>query len=133
MKFLIIAIFVCLVFAQAPPRKEDCPPEVTTHGDTVQATMLWQAISNGNIEAVKSSIDATPCLIYVRANDGRGPLFWAYEFKRMDIVRYLISKGVSETEFDTYGNVPRDLMPKNDGINVAFKPSPGMKCCHLIF
>lgn len=125
MKHLFFIICFVFVLSQVIPKKEDCPKEITEFNDSAPATMLWEQISQGNTQAVENSIESTPCLIYVRARDGRGPLFWAYEFKRFDLVRYLISKGAEENERDNQGNLPKDLAPPNSGFDLKFKPSQG--------
>lgn len=125
MKHLFLVCCIIFVFSQNP-KKEDCPKEITDHVDSAPATMLWEQISQGNNQGVQSAIEATPCLIFTRAKDGRGPLFWAYEFKKYDLVRYLISKGAEENVRDIEGNFPKDLAPGNGGFDLKFTPSPGL-------
>ena len=59
--------------------------------DTDLTTSLWAAISNGDEKALKTILSENSQAARVRARDGRGPLFWAYEYGMADMVQLLIS------------------------------------------
>jgi len=42
----------------------------------------------------------------VYSEDGRGPLFWAYEYERYDMVKLLLDKGADAAAVDVKGNTP---------------------------
>jgi dolichyl-diphosphooligosaccharide--protein glycosyltransferase len=42
----------------------------------------------------------------VRSQDGRGPLWWAYEFGRQDMVDMLVKSGAKTDEPDAGGTLP---------------------------
>jgi ankyrin repeat protein len=44
---------------------------------------------------------SVPC-----SEDGRGPLFWAYEYERYDMVKLLLDKGADAAAVDVKGNTP---------------------------
>ena len=54
-----------------------------------------------------------PAVVDLRAADGRGALFWAYEFSRMDIVKLLLDNGATDDDVDVHGNTPRSLLGKS--------------------
>ena len=49
-----------------------------------------------------------PPLLYLTrvSEDGRGPLFWAYEYERYDMVKLLLDKGADAAAVDAKGNTP---------------------------
>merc|ERR1719382_1894117 len=46
-----------------------------------------------------------------RSGDGRGPLFWAYEFKNVDALALLIHMEADEEAEDLDGKRPREFFP----------------------
>ena len=48
-------------------------------------------------------------LVHGRTQDGRGPLFWAYEFGRNMMIIYLEKIGANRKAVDTTGKKPPDL------------------------
>lgn len=50
-----------------------------------------------------------PYVAHVRSGDGRGPLFWAHEYGRDEIRRFLEKQGVDQEARDSKGNTPRML------------------------
>ena len=45
----------------------------------------------------------------VRSKDGRGPLWWAYEFGRNDMIALLINHGAKTDEPDKDGVLPHTI------------------------
>jgi len=78
--------------------------------DTEETTLLWQIISQKDVSRLKDVLDEDPNLAFVRSSDGRGPMWWAYEFKSEAIVKLLLKKGVNFREKDKYGKTPLDLI-----------------------
>ena len=56
-------------------------------------TAMWSLIDRGDIGELAKALDSDPDLVYIRSEDGRGPLFWAYEYERYDLVKLLLDKG----------------------------------------
>ena len=84
-----------------------------TWQDTEFTTNLWSVISSGNLEELRSILESTPDGSRARSSDGRGPLWWAYEYKHDEMVQLLIDSGASPNERDADGNKPNDV--KNVG------------------
>ena len=74
--------------------------------DSETTTKFWQAISSGDMEALKTICDEDENNAKVRAADGRGPLFWAYEYKNEDAIALLEEKGADKTAKDADGKTP---------------------------
>ena len=63
--------------------------------DSPALTALWEASSSGSTEAFISQLIQNREYSKHRASDGRGPMFWAYEFKNVDTLALLMHLGVS--------------------------------------
>jgi len=77
--------------------------------NTEITTSVWQAISSGNEKHFMSMLQQEPRIAIIRSEDGRGPLFWAYEFGRKGLIDALISAGANPEAKDTNGQTPQDL------------------------
>ena len=64
------------------------------------------------MQALRFFIQKTPLVVHTRSGDGRGPLWWAYEFKRKEIVDMLLAAGADPAAKDTNGIVAK---PKGGG------------------
>ena len=72
-------------------------------------TRLWSIILDGTIRDLELLAAHDPKAIHARSGDGRGPLWWAYEYGRDDIVEYLVDEGVDENAADKEGFVAKDM------------------------
>eukprot|EP01080_Neovahlkampfia_damariscottae_P008374 gene8374-199_t len=115
----LISCLILLTVSQKIPSKEECPSDATAFVNSPAATQMWSSIKDGNLNSIQDAIKNTPCLVHVRSEDGRGPLFWAYEFNKPDIINFLITNGCEENERDVSGKLPKDLQPS---IGLNFKP-----------
>mmetsp|Transcript_74102 Transcript_74102/g.144802 ORF Transcript_74102/g.144802 Transcript_74102/m.144802 type:complete len:114 (+) Transcript_74102:199-540(+) len=77
-------------------------------------TAMWAIIDRGDFTELSKAIDNDPDLVYIRSEDGRGPLFWAYEYERYDLVKLLLDKGADAAVVDAKGNTPVGLMGKDE-------------------
>ena len=77
--------------------------------DTSTTSQLWQIISTHNIHAFTDLLEREPEAATVRANDGRGPLFWAFEYGHPDMQRLLIKHGAQTNAKDAVGKSPMDM------------------------
>ena len=62
--------------------------------------MLWELISQGQARELFSLLQEYPELAHIRSEDGRGPMWWAHEYKRPRMVEVLKQLGVSEDRKD---------------------------------
>ena len=66
------------------------------HQDTDVTRELWGLISKGSLDALTSLLAGDPSAALVRTKDGRGPLFWAYEYGRLKEAELLKGSGADE-------------------------------------
>lgn len=66
---------------------------------------MWELISNGRVEELANWIRSDPEVVHVRAEDGRGPLWWAYEYGNDKIIEMLLDAGVDGTQRDGEGGI----------------------------
>lgn len=78
--------------------------------DTEETTELWRIITSGELIDLERIIHSNPILGHIRSSDGRGPMWWAFEHRRRDMVKYLMQNGVSHGERDKDGLTPVDLL-----------------------
>jgi len=80
--------------------------------NSAETTRFWNLINDEKIDELDAWITSDPNVIHIRSEDGRGPLFWAYEKNNNDIIDLLLNAGVDGTQKDADGNVPKDLRKK---------------------
>jgi len=78
--------------------------------DTLLTTKMWNIIKFSKVETLESYLAKAPLLAYMRSSDGRGPMFWAFEHRRHDMVQVLASFGVGHNDRDKDGLSPVDLL-----------------------
>uniref|UniRef100_A0A6U1JKT3 Uncharacterized protein n=1 Tax=Tetraselmis chuii TaxID=63592 RepID=A0A6U1JKT3_9CHLO len=78
--------------------------------DTDEKSALWQSIATHNLESVVPALKSDPCTAKARSKDGRGPLFWAYEFGDDKLVEVLLALGADPEAVDSQGKKPIDMM-----------------------
>ena len=74
-------------------------------------TLMWQIVSSGEVSELEAWLKRAPGLIHLRAEDGRGPLWWAYEYDRPDMVALLVREGADPDATDSLGMAPREMAP----------------------
>ena len=79
--------------------------------DSPALSSLWQATSSGTTEAFISQIIQNREYAQHRSADGRGPMFWAYEFKNVDTLALLMHLGVSTEQEDVDGVAASSFFP----------------------
>lgn len=72
-------------------------------------TTMWTLISENRLEEFSKILSSSAGLAHVRSEDGRGPMWWAHEFGRAEMVQILKDKGVSEDRKDEKGLTPLDV------------------------
>jgi ankyrin repeat protein len=79
--------------------------------DSPALTALWQATSDGSTDAFIAQLIANREYGHHRSSDGRGPMFWAYEFKNVDTLALLMHLGVPTDQEDIAGDQPTKFFP----------------------
>eukprot|EP00948_MAST-09A_sp_MAST-9A-sp1_P004254 g4254.t1 len=79
-----------------------------------ETTAMWSLINANDLKGIENSLKYDPDLAQLRSEDGRGPLFWAYEYNAIEIAQYLISKGADDNAKDIHGNTPKDMLGKDE-------------------
>jgi len=80
--------------------------------DTEETTLMWKIITSGDVQDLERSLQENPILAHLRSSDGRGPMFWAFEKRRQEMVKVLMKYGVSHSERDADGRTPVDFLDK---------------------
>ena len=79
--------------------------------DSPTLTALWQASSEGSTDAFINQVIQNRDCVSHRSGDGRGPMFWAYEFKNVDTLALLTHLGVTADQQDVEGKGPKEFFP----------------------
>ena len=74
--------------------------------DSPALTSLWQATYSGNTDQLIDVLVQDHAFALQRSSDGRGPLFWAYEFKNVDAHALLTHLRADEEAEDLDGKRP---------------------------
>jgi dolichyl-diphosphooligosaccharide--protein glycosyltransferase len=77
--------------------------------DNERTTALWQLISQGQLDDLRALLNRVPAVAHIRSEDGRGPMWWAYEYGQDEVIEILKSHGVSEGREDKDGVKPTEL------------------------
>jgi len=89
-------------------------PKITSHtqkkwANTEATDKMWKLIHEGDTKGVHKWLSSEPTAAQMRSEDGRGPLWWAYEAGRADIVKLLKQAGARDDARDGNGVKPSDL------------------------
>lgn len=74
--------------------------------DSEQSSLMWELISSGSGREFMDALQEYPELAHVRSADGRGPMWWAHEYKRPKMAEILAKLGVSDQLKDSEGRRP---------------------------
>lgn len=77
--------------------------------NTADTTRMWQLINENDVDQLKTWIEQDPDVVHIRSADGRGPLWWAYEYDRTEIIAALRDAGVNEDAKDGRGLQANDM------------------------
>lgn len=96
---------------ESAPKKVD---EIyNTWEDTEDTTLMWNLISNNQVEELRLWLEDEPTVAFIRSRDGRGPMWWAFEQRNEEITKMLMKAGVPHTDRDAKGFSPVDLLEGN--------------------
>merc|ERR1712054_24659 len=98
-----------------PPEQEQyLSQEPDAWVNTFVTTRLWEVISKDDMEGLDEMIKADPRVVHARSEDGRGPLFWAYEYGRSDMIKKMEDMGVDHTVRDKNGVAPPEMASQQE-------------------
>jgi hypothetical protein len=93
-----------------PPLTKDQIRSINQRWEDNQVTSnLFNLIQTNQIDMLEMALKNQPSFAHARSKDGRGPMWWAHEHGRKDIIKLLKSHGVSEKLKDKDGIRPVDL------------------------
>jgi len=76
--------------------------------DNEETTLLWRLISNNDVNELMQHLTHSPEDAHRRSSDGRGPMWWAHEHGRKNVIRVLKKLGVSSDLKDSSGMAPHE-------------------------
>lgn len=83
-------------------------------GNTEITTIIWQLVNAGDVERFTQLLEHDSDLWRYRSADGRGALWWAYEYGQDEIVELLLAAGADADATDVDGKKPADMALKSD-------------------
>lgn len=102
--------------------------------DSPALTALWQATSDGSTDAYIQQLIQNREYGSHRAADGRGPMFWAYEFKNLDARALLMHLEVSPEQEDVDGKKPKEFFSgTKEELAGTRDPPPSSRCTRFHF
>mmetsp|Transcript_1295 Transcript_1295/g.2039 ORF Transcript_1295/g.2039 Transcript_1295/m.2039 type:complete len:1078 (+) Transcript_1295:168-3401(+) len=112
---------------EAPPQQQQQPPRTTeqiaalkkqrynTWENSEMSTNMWKIISSNSLQSLKDWMAEDPSAVFCRSEDGRGPMWWAFENRRQEMVKIFMDAGVPHTDKDAKGMSPVDLLEGTGG------------------
>ena len=117
----LFSLFALFALALADPVFEDSPA----------LTTIWEASSTGSTDRLIDILIQNHDYAHHRAGDGRGPLFWAYEFKNVDSLALLMHLGVEMTMEDLDGKEASTFFPGDEATRKEFEADAKSKMGEL--
>lgn len=77
--------------------------------DNEKTSMMWEIIKGAEVQEFVAILQEQPEMAHIRSKDGRGPMWWAHEYGRPQMVSILRQLGVSEDRTDSKGVKPTDI------------------------
>ena len=77
--------------------------------DNAVTSKLFEMIKTNDLDSLALVLENQPAYAHIRSKDGRGPMWWAHEHGRKEVVSLLKGHGVSEKFRDKDGMTPLDL------------------------
>lgn len=78
-----------------------------------ETTMLWRLVNAGDDASVNQIVKMlafTPFLAELRSEDGRGPLFWSYEYENTKAAAAFLVAGADREATDSNGVTPEGML-----------------------
>ncbi|KAJ1454071.1 hypothetical protein M885DRAFT_566544 [Pelagophyceae sp. CCMP2097] len=70
---------------------------------------MFDLVQKSDVVELDRWIKSDPDVVHLRSADGRGPLWWAYEFQRHAVVQLLLRRGAARDAEDGRGVKPAVL------------------------
>merc|ERR1712032_1571592 len=86
---------------------DDIADDAVPWMNTAATTHMWELINGHATEKLREWLKSEPNIVRVRSEDGRGPLWWAYENGHMDIVDLLVESGAKQDERTVLARHPK--------------------------
>lgn len=96
------------------PTKEEIRDINRKWVDNEITNALFDVVRSNDLNRLALIAEAQELLLHSRSKDGRGPMWWAHEFGRKDIIEALKDLGVSDKLKDGDGILPADLADDRD-------------------
>jgi dolichyl-diphosphooligosaccharide--protein glycosyltransferase len=96
---------------QSKPKDEKSA--YSTWEDNEDTARMWHIVANNDVKQLKRWLKKNPEAAWIRSADGRGPMWWAFESKKQDIVAILVEMGIPNTDKDKDGISPIDLLSQS--------------------
>ena len=77
--------------------------------DTDATTHIWHVVNRGDYESLSRLLEQDEDVVRYRSRDGRGALWWAYEFGHDDMVDLLVAHGADQEAKDAGGKRPLEM------------------------
>jgi dolichyl-diphosphooligosaccharide--protein glycosyltransferase len=90
------------------------PNDPANWRDSDDTTRMWNLISSNRNKELKEWLDEEPDVAHIRSSDGKGPLFWAYEYGNKKLVRLLKKRGVDFKSKDASGHKAKFYKKKKE-------------------
>jgi len=88
-------------------------PKTFSWQDTEATTHIWRIVHAGDYDNLAQLLSRDPDLAKYRSADGRGALWWAYEYDQDAIIDLLIAAGADEQATDKFGNKPAAMRQRD--------------------
>ena len=92
------------------PTQAEIDAVYNKYEDSDESTLMWQLVSQNNIAELEAWLEREPIMAYLRSSDGRGPMWWAFENRNQEIVKFLMKLGVPIQDADKSGKTPVQLL-----------------------
>merc|ERR1719473_1278719 len=70
------------------------PQDPANWQNTADTTRMWELINANHVGELREWIEEDQDVAHIRSEDGRGPLWWAHEYGRTEIIDLLLKAGV---------------------------------------
>jgi ankyrin repeat protein len=88
---------------------DELPIKSFSWADTEATTHIWSIINRADYSSLQQLLEHDEDVVRYRSMDGRGALWWAYEYGHEDIVDLLIAHGADQDAQDVAGKRPVEM------------------------